>query len=316
MCVSLSCRTALLVAWVWATHGSVPAQVNMRQSAPLSFAPAGTNEFVFDTGVLRGTLRAGGKSRGLSSVVHIPTGLTLDRSMGLFGHYRVFTTNKRYGGGAWDWPSEANLRNDGSVKVTWPSTRERPFELRAVYRWTAPNTLDLETTVQAATNLLKFESFLASYFAENFTHSLVRVAELPGTPNTAGFLAAEKEAGTWQVFPRDEAVMAIVRDGRWSQPPSPVDWVQRPRLAGPLAIRRDPASGLIAVLMSPPGDAFAVCTPFQTEQHYSMYLSLFGRDLKAGETAGARSRLLIAQRFSEAEAVRAYEDYLKEVARR
>ena len=31
-------------------------------------------EYVFDTGFLRGKIRAGGKSRGLSSVVHIPSG--------------------------------------------------------------------------------------------------------------------------------------------------------------------------------------------------------------------------------------------------
>ena len=34
--------------------------------------PVEHNEFAFDTGVLRGKLRAGGKSTGLSSVVHCP----------------------------------------------------------------------------------------------------------------------------------------------------------------------------------------------------------------------------------------------------
>ena len=95
--------------------------------------------------------------------------------MGLFGHYRVFSANKRYGTAAWDWPSEARLRPDGSVEVRWPSAEDRPFELRAVYRWAAPDTLDLETTVQAKTNLAKFESFLASYFAEGFTNACVYV---------------------------------------------------------------------------------------------------------------------------------------------
>ena len=141
----------------------------------LAFFASGTNEFTFDTGVLKGKLRAGGKSTGLSSVVHLPTGLTLDSSMGLFGHYRVFSANKRYGTAAWDWPSEARLRPDGSVEVRWPSAEDRPFELRAVYRWAAPDTLDLETSVQAKTNLAKFESFLASYFSEGFTNACVYV---------------------------------------------------------------------------------------------------------------------------------------------
>jgi len=40
-------------------------------------------------------------------------------------------------------------------------------------------------------------------------------------------------------------------------------------------------------------DCFAIFTPFQTEPHYSMYLSLFGRDLRAGQTAETRTRLWI-----------------------
>ena len=137
------------------------AQVQQPGNQVLSFSLSGTNEFAFDTGVLKGKLRAAGKSRGLSSVVHLPTGATLDSSTGLFGHYRVFSANKRYGTAAWDWPSDARLRQDGSVEVCWPSTDDRPFELRAVYRWAAPDTLDLETTVQAKTDLAKFESFMA-----------------------------------------------------------------------------------------------------------------------------------------------------------
>ena len=73
------------------------AQSNPPDKVKLAFAASGTNEFTFDTGVLKGKLRAGGKSTGLSSVVHLPTGVTLDSSMGLFGHYRVFSANKRYG---------------------------------------------------------------------------------------------------------------------------------------------------------------------------------------------------------------------------
>ncbi|MCX6924779.1 MAG: hypothetical protein NT154_16425, partial [Verrucomicrobia bacterium] len=73
----------------------VSAQVTPPASGKLAFSASGTNEFAFDTGVLKGKLRAGGKSTGLSSVVHLPTGARLDSSMGLFGHYRVFSANKR-----------------------------------------------------------------------------------------------------------------------------------------------------------------------------------------------------------------------------
>jgi len=303
--------TGLLLAQVFIAACQMNAQP-AAQPGRLAFTAAGTNGFTFDTGVLRGRLRADGKSKGLSAVEHIASGTKLDRSMGLFGHYRVFTANKRYGGGAWDWPGDAKLQADGSVAARWPATEERPFDLRATYRWAAPNALDVVTTVQAKTNLANFESFLASYFTETFTNSLAYVAELPGKPGVTGFLAAESSFGTWLAFPRDDAAMAIFHDGRWTIAPSPVEWKPMPHLAKPLGVRRDPATGLTAVLMSPAADAFAICTPEQTEGHHSMYLSLFGRDLKAGEISQARARLLIVEKMSDAETVRSYESYLKE----
>jgi hypothetical protein len=130
--------------------------------AALAFKARTNGAFTFDTGALRGLLRVNGKSVGLQSVTHIASGKRLDQSLGLFSHYRVFTTGQRYGGGAWDWPSTATLREGGAVEVLWPATEQRPFELRANYRWSAPTVLDLETSITARQNRSKFESFLAS----------------------------------------------------------------------------------------------------------------------------------------------------------
>lgn len=299
-----------LLTFIGALHGPIFVQLNAAPAVSLNFHPDGRNGFAFDTGVIRGRLRADGKAKGLSEVVHIASGVRLDRSMGLFGHYRVFTANKRYGTAAWDWPGEAKLQPDGNVEARWAATDERPFELRVTYRWATPIALDVVTVVQARTNLVNFESFLACYFAPGFTNSLACVAELPGKPGAPGFLAAAPSFGTWLVFPRDDDAMAIFRDGRWTIQPNPVDWKPMPRLAKPLGIRRDPTIGLTAMIMSPPSDAFALCTPEQTEGHYSMYLSLFGRDFKAGESAQARARLLIDAKLSDAVALKAYENYL------
>jgi hypothetical protein len=57
--------------------------------------------------------------------------------------------------------------------------------------------------------------------------------------------------------------------------------------------------------MSAGRDCFAIATPHQTESHYSVYLSLFGRDLKAGETVRARARLLVTAEFAEDKVVAA-----------
>ena len=281
------------------------------RSQQLSFKPGTNGEFHFDTGLLRGNLRTGGKSLGLSSVVHIPSGIILDRSMGLFSHYRVFTTNKRYGHGAWDWPSTAKLRADGAVEVQWPAADDRPFAMSAVYRWRDARTLDLDTIVTAAQALPNFEVFLASYLHGGFTNSLVFSHSDPARGGKAGFVSAARSSGDWQMFPRDGAAVSLITDGRWSLEPHPVEWRIQPPFGKALGVRRDPRSGITAVLMAPSADCFAVATPYETEGHYSLYLSLFGREVKAGETVRARARLVIATGLSNERITELYETYLK-----
>lgn len=278
---------------------------------PLAFRPGTNGEFHFDTGLLRGKLRTGGKSQGLSSVVHVPSGIVLDRSMGLFSHYRVFTTHQRYGHGAWDWPSTAKLRDDGAVEVQWSPGDDRPFAMSAVYRWRDAGALDLETSVTAAQTLPNFEVFLASYLNEGFTNSLVFSHSDPARGGQAGFVSAVRSSGDWQMFPRNQAVVPVITDGRWSIEPNPVTWRIQPRFGEALGVRRDTRRGLTAVVMAPPADCFAVATPYETEGHYSLYLSLFGREVKAGETVRARARLVIATGLSNERITGLYETYLK-----
>jgi len=276
----------------------------------LRFRPVAGGGFEFDTGVLRGTLRAGGKSEGLTSVVHIPSGKTISGAHGLVGHYRVLAANQRYMPDAWSLPSDAQLAPDGSVEVHWPAAANRPFEMWAVYRWPAPAALDVETRVRPQEDLKDFESFLASYFAEPFTSSMVYAK-----PQKEAFMAAVEANGQWQMFPRDPAAIRLIEDGRWKHPPNPVEWRIMPRLALPLSVRRDGASGITALLMAPAADCFAVSTPQQADGHRSLYLSLFGRDIRAGETARAQARLTIGIFPKEKEILRSYRAYRDSLAR-
>lgn len=267
-----------------------PGEVRLTLQEPMSKLPvfelAADGGFSFDTGVLRGRLRAGGKSMGLQEVVHIPSGTRLDRGHGLLGHYRLLSAGQRYGTGAWDAISAARRTTEGGVEVHWPRTAERPFELRALYRWLDPVTLELTTTVVAREELQAFEVFLASYLDPVFDQSWVRVhAEPPSQPKA---IRARREVGEWQMYPRDAAAAGWIRDGRWSLPPNPVDWVIGPRFERPLLWRQSTASGWVVALVASPDACFALATPHETESHYSQYLSLFGRDLSPGDTATAR----------------------------
>jgi hypothetical protein len=279
-------------------------------AADLTFKPEG-DAFAFDTGVLKGKLRANKKTFGLIPVTHTPTGQALSRSMGLFGIYRVFSDGQRHGTGAWDWPGEAKLLGDGSVLVTCAATPQRPFDLAGHYRWAGAATMDLEITVTPKQTLKGFEAFLASYFDSAFSNASACVQT--ATPQPI-FQRAEKSLADWLIFPRDAQAVPLIQDGRWKIEPNPVEWKIQSPLARPLCVRRAPASGLTAVLMAPPGDCFAIAMPYETEGHYSMYFSLFGRDLKAGETARARARLQLSEKPGEPQILKAYEDYLASLA--
>ena len=83
-------------------------------SANLRFRAAEGGEFQFDTGVLRGTIRAKGRSSGLTSVFHVPSGKTISGAYGLLSHYRLLSANHRYGTAAWDAPSAPMHRPAGA----------------------------------------------------------------------------------------------------------------------------------------------------------------------------------------------------------
>jgi len=299
---------ALAIGTVFAADGqSTTTRIN-----PLAFHQADNNEFTFDTTVLRGKLHANGKPMGLTEVIHIPSGKRLDASAGILSFYRVFTANKRYGTAAWDWPNgKATRLPDGAVEYAWPATDDRPFEFKAIYLWKNPTTIDVEITVTARAEVKGFESFLASYFDKTLATPAAYVAKLPDAEK-AGFLIAKKDAGDWQMFPRDEKSAPLIQDGRWKIEPNPVDWAIRPQLAAPLAVRRDAESKLAVIVMAPPEDCFAVAMPYEGEQHYSLYLSLLGRDLKVGQTLKAHARFVVAESVSDAEIVERYTQYIKQ----
>ena len=283
-------------------------------AASLTFTPTTDGAYEFDTGLLQGSLRAGGKSLGLSALVHKPSGTRLDgTSYGIFSHYRVFTTNRRYGPAAWDWPSQSKRLPDGAVQVYWPVGDDHPLELYATYRWRSPNTLDLETRVKAYTDLPEFESFLASYFSPELPASSVYARPGPSSDATPTFLSTDRQFGLWQMFPRDRSAVQRIQDGRWECPPHPVAWMMRPNLALPIGIRRHARSGLTVVLMAPAQDCFALSTPYAGEGHYSLYLSLFGHSVSAGQTATARTRLVVVDAPTDAQILSLYQAYMEDL---
>jgi hypothetical protein len=281
--------------------GFAPGRAAEKPAVGLTFEAAG-REYRFNTGVLSGTLRSGGRSLGIGPVQDITSDTVLSRGMGLLSSYRLLTADARFGTAAWDWPSQAHRRSDGTVEVHWIADNAHPLEMTAIYRLAAPNIIDVHMTVKPQQNLRRFELFLASYF-QGFPASFVYAKDERGK---AAFVEATKDAGLWQTFPRDDESARLFSDGRWQRPPSPVTWKIRASLTAPLALRRDAKSGLTAVLMASAQDCFAVSTPYGEESHRSVYFSLFGCDMKSGQSATARSRLVMGRSLSDQQAVDLY----------
>lgn len=307
-CWLKGCGAALLgLAW----GGRRAAFTEEAAGSALAFRAA-EDGFAFETGELSGALRPGGRPIGLSPLRHRSSTRDLARQYGVCSHYRLLDADARYGVAAWDWAGSVAEVEEGAVRARWTRDDAHPFDLQVLYRWSKPDTLDIVTTVTAAQDLKHFESFLASYF-QGFADPYVYVSACPETGGREGFLLAEERYGVWQMFPRDEEAAAMIQDGRWLHEPHPVQWQIMPRYAFPLAMRRDAESGLVAVLMAPQRDCFAVATPYRGEGHRSLYLSLFGEDVKAGQTAAARARLVMAASLSDAQAAARYQDYLAEI---
>ena len=312
--IALTVGVALFVAAGMRTSVAADPAPAEKAAPNLAFTAAG-KEYHFDTGVLRGTLRPDGRSLGLTSIVDVASGTSLAGGAGLCSHYRLLDSEARYGSAAWDWASQSRLLPNGGVEVLWSADKDHPFDMKAVYRWKAANVCDVTTRVTAKKDIQRLEVFLASYLAA-LPDSFVYVQGCPETGGKPGFFAALESRGPWQTFPRDDEAVKIAGDGRWKRPPNPVDWKMMPRLAAPLAMRRDEKTGLTALVMAPAKDCFAVSTPFSGEGHRSIYLSLFGRDLKTGESATARSRLVIGHKISDEQAIALYEAYARERAAR
>lgn len=265
-------------------------------------------EYHVETETLHGTLGEDGRSYGLHPLTYAPGGVSLTgAAYGIANYYRVFTADHRYED-LRVLSSETSLEPPGTVRVHWPVTEDQPFALTGVYRWVAPDTLDLETIVEAEADLPDFEVFLASYLSSVFPASSVYART--GEQET-GFITAEQEEGVWQVFPRDGEALAIVNDGRWEIPPSPVDWAVRPDFAEALIYRRAEDSDLTVAMMGQPEDCFALFTPERGEAHYSMYLSLFGRTIEAGESARTTVRIIVGALDNDALLER-YRDFVDE----
>ena len=105
--------------WAFVAELVLAALAGAAEPKPVFVADG--QQYRFDTGALRGTLRVQGKSQGLTELMDTASGVAVSRFMGCVSHYRLLDADARYGEAAWDWTSTARLLTDGSVEARWPA---------------------------------------------------------------------------------------------------------------------------------------------------------------------------------------------------
>lgn len=298
------------------------ASAAVAQAPDLSFKAGQAGEFTFDTGTYAGRLVVGEKSQGLVSLIDKATGTGLTKGQpnyGIFSFYRLLSPKQRWGGVIWEWPKTARLLPDGGLRIDWPAADDHPAHISATFRWTSPDTLDLEAGIQPERDMPKLELFIGSYFKDGARGKVYLAAprHAPGKPELLPVDVTFMTLGTFLAFPRDLEAAQLVYDGRWEQGLHPVQWSISRYLGAPLAMRRDDKTGLTVMLMSRADDCSCVYCSYDKDPpdgvagHFSTYLSLFGGDLKKGGTAHARARLVIRQDVTSADAINVYEQFVK-----
>ncbi len=296
----------LLICSLFAALNSVSAQ-----DQRLSFHLDGTNNLAFDTGVVKGSLQKDGRGEALKPVNFIEPDVAIDSNHGLFVPYRFLTPQRRYGFGSWEWPRTGKVLDNGAAELNWAGTSERPFNFSTVYRWKSTDTLDLTVFFTPQTNLEQFELFLGSYF-QKFSKAKAYVQDAGN--GSAGFVEwAGDKARDMQFFPKSVQVLPMINDGRWTFPPYPQHLAIRPTLAAPLGMKVQPESGVTVVVMSLPEDCFAVSMAQQGAQANALYLSLFGKDVRQGQTLTGHARLVFGRNISDEQALQKYAEYLQDV---
>jgi hypothetical protein len=207
------------------------------------------------------------------------------------------------------------------VTLTYLPTVRRQAKVIIRFTFREPNIIDMDLSVETLANYPGFEILLSSYQAEGFVSgAYVAKKEFePSEPEQIRIIDQPMIHGVWPFFPRDEAGANLLTDGRHQKG----RWFWRMaigrRYGLPMAFFSK--GDVDVLLMGRPEDVYAVGATYggdaKTDNlaaHRSLYLSLFGEDMAAGESRRTQMRMVIDELGSDpAKHIALYESFLKEV---
>lgn len=273
----------------------------------------------FENESVTGQFLTSGEYQGMRSLVHRPSGIEIaagEKLPGLVAPYRVFGNGKRYGD-VRDRQPKVELVPEGA-RMTHSADSQNPFDLVTVYSW-QDGVLEIHYTLTTQAEMRGFEIGIASYLAAGFRAFVSRQSNNWGedAPRIVP-VDVNPMTDVYALFPRGEAEMKTIFDGRWDLPPYPVRYTVPGYFALPLAYRRHAISGVTALGMADPKECYAICIPVNNPAdvpdpangYQAIYFYFFGRDLRLGETVGWRLRWVIGKDLGETEIQEHWESFV------
>lgn len=192
-------------------------------------------------------------------------------------------------------------------EVDWAATIAHPVNLHMAVQASGEGTFDVTVRAEILGSLPDYELFQSWYFDPGYEAGSY-VTPLPyETPSAPGVLQVCPRDGDlyremYVSFPRDERAAELLCDGRWQRGRHFTRFLPCRYYALPLGFYANRSNGLGIVMMGRREDTFAVNMAYHSDDpqnsvgcHNSFYLSLLGRDVKAGETVTTRFRMVIGR---------------------
>jgi hypothetical protein len=319
MQTQLAVGMALFVL-VWTVGSAADAAA----TPPFAFSPQSPGFFSFDTGAIKGVVRADNASEGIVELTDCATGQNVIKEQlpGIFSLYRAFSAGRRFAD-ARSGAKHAELNGERTqVIATWEASNDFPLTIRGVFSIPDARSIDLELVCTPKMALPSFELFVSSYIVQTHRHFVFLKNTLHQAPAPAPVLfepvATPFIEGCYLAFPRDADACRLIFDGRWQRPANPVQFALGRHYAVPLMGSRNPDSGLSVLLFMRPQDCFALEStyarpgePDSVASHNSLYFSLGGADLEAGANARFILRATVAKLTSHDEALTLYKTWLE-----
>lgn len=272
----------------------------------------------FETDLVSGKYLTAGHYQGVRDLVHRPTGVQIaagEKLPGLVAPYRVFGNGRRYND-VRERDGRVEQVSEG-IRITHARNAENPFDLTSVYSW-SHDTLEVRYTLAIHAEMQGFELGIASYLAAGFRAFVPRQSNVWGEKDYKIVpVDVNPMTDVYAVFPRSEADVKTIFDGRLDLPPYPIRFTVPAFYAFPWAYRRHVRTGVMALGMADPKECYSMCIPVNNPPedpdpangYQGVYFYLFGRDVHPGETLKTRVRWVIGQDMPESEILARWNEF-------